>query len=58
MALSSLALDMVDIAEDGIEDNLDPACVKIFKYAHEVGMIMHAMIDAELASHMKKGKWG
>jgi len=58
MSLSALALDMVDLAEEGIEDNLDPACVKIFNYAREVGSILHNKIDAELAGHMKKGKWG
>ncbi len=58
MSVSSLALDIVDLAEEGIEDNLDPGCVKIFNYAREVGVILHNMIDAELAGHMKKGKWG
>ena len=58
VSLSALALDMIDIAEEGIEDNLDPGCVGVFKYAMDVGMKLHNMIDAELAGHMKKGKWG
>ena len=58
IALSSLAVDMVEIAEDGIEDNLDPACVGVFKFARDAGTKLHNMINAELAGHMKKGKWG
>jgi rubredoxin len=58
MALSTLLGDVVGLAEEGIEDNLDPACVKIFTKARDTGMILINSINAELASHMKKGKWG
>jgi len=58
MMLSSLALDIMDIAEEGVEDNLDPNCVKVFEYAHSVCNVIKNMVDAELAGHMSKGKWG
>lgn len=58
MALSTVLKDVVDIAEEGIDDNLDPPCVKIFSQAKETSEILIGSINAELAGHMKKGKWG
>jgi len=58
IALLPLLEDMVDMAEEGIKDNLDPGCLKIFTRAKEVGEILIGSINAELAGHMKKGKWG
>jgi len=58
MALYSILEQVADIAEDGIDDNLDPACVKIFKQAQEQADILQQSIKAELQGHMKKGKWG
>jgi len=56
--LYSLLDQVVALAEDGIDDNLDPGCVKIFKQAQEQGEILQQSIKAELQGHMKKGKWG
>ncbi len=58
LELLPLLEDMVDIAEEGIEDKLDPGCVKIFTKAKEVGEVLIGSVNAELAGHMKKGKWG
>ena len=58
MALYSILEQVADIAEDGIDDNLDPACVKIFRQAQEQADILQQSIKAELQGHMKKGKWG
>jgi len=58
MTLANLLTDMMDISEEGIEDNLDPACVKIFTKASEFSAMLLGSINAELAGHMKKGKWG
>ena len=49
---------MMDLAEDGIDDNLDPDCVKVFQRALDQAEILQQSIKAELQSHMKKGKWG
>jgi len=46
------------IAVDGIEDNLDPAFVKIFERARKDAQELRASIKAELAGHMSKKKWG
>jgi hypothetical protein len=58
MALSTVLGDVAEIAEEGIDDNLDPPCVKIFTQAKEMSQILIGSIKAELAVHMKKGKWG
>jgi ERCC4-related helicase len=49
---------VADIAEEGIDDNLDPACVKIFTKAVDQAEILMQSIKAELEGHRKKGKWG
>ena len=58
MTMANLLTDMADIAEEGIEDNLDPNCVKIFTQARDFAVMLTSSIHAELAGHMKKGKWG
>uniref|UniRef100_A0A7J3Z8F4 Rubredoxin n=1 Tax=Ignisphaera aggregans TaxID=334771 RepID=A0A7J3Z8F4_9CREN len=49
---------LVEIAEKGIQDNLDPPCVKIFTEEKEFALNTMQKIKAELEAHMKKGKWG
>ena len=58
MQLFTLLEQVMDVAEDGVDDNLDPNCVKIFKQAMEQAEILQQSIKAELQSHMSKGKWG
>ncbi len=58
MQLALLMEQVMDVAEDGIDDNLDPACVKIFKQALAQAEIIQQSVKAELQGHMKKGKWG
>jgi hypothetical protein len=58
MQLSLLLEQVMDVAEDGIDDNLDPGCVKIFKRAMEQADVLQQSVKAELQGHMNKGKWG
>lgn len=58
MQLYILLEQVLDVAEDGIDDNLDPGCVKIFERASEQAQILQQSIKAELQAHMNKGKWG
>lgn len=58
MQLYLLMEQVMDLAEDGIDDNLDPGCVKIFKQALGQAEILQQAIKAELQGHMNKGKWG
>jgi hypothetical protein len=56
--LLSLLDQMMDLAEDGIDDNLDPGCGKIFRRTLDQAEMLQQSIKAELQSHMHKGKWG
>lgn len=58
MELYNVLQEVEDIAEAGIEDDLDPGCVAIFNKAKEQAVFLRKMIAAELEIHMKKGKWG
>ncbi len=58
MQLYLLMEQVMDMAEDGVDDNLDPGCVRIFKRALEQAEIVQQSIKAELQGHMNKGKWG
>lgn len=54
----SLLGRVVELAEAGAKDNLDPGCVKIFNEEVEAAKLFMQKIKAELETHMKKGKWG
>jgi hypothetical protein len=58
MGLATILEQVIDLADDGIDDNLDPNCVRIFKQAAEQAQILQQSIKAELQGHMNKGKWG
>jgi hypothetical protein len=58
MQLFATLEQVIEIAEDGIDDNLDPNCVKIFTRALEQAEVLQQSIKAELQGHMNKGKWG
>jgi hypothetical protein len=58
MQLFLLMEQVMDVAEDGIDDNLDPGCVKVFKRAMSEAEIIQQSVKAELQGHMGKGKWG
>jgi predicted nucleic acid-binding Zn-ribbon protein len=58
MSLYAILEQVMDVAEDGIDDNLDPNCVKIFRRAMAEAEILQQSIKAELQGHMNKGKWG
>ncbi len=56
--LVGLLCQAKEIAKRGIEDDLDPGCVKIFREVEQFADEMQRKIFAELATHMSKGKWG
>ena len=58
MHLSLLLEQVMDLAEDGLDDNLDPSCASIFRQAGEQAEVLQQAIKAEMQSHVKKGKWG
>lgn len=46
------------IAQKGVDDNLDPGCLKIFKESVAFAEEMKRKILAEIEVHVGKGKWG
>lgn len=57
MELINLAAAMIELAERGIEIDLDPACVKVFEKTIASAWNIKGQCKAELQGHMKKGKW-
>ncbi|MGB4337257.1 MAG: rubredoxin [Bacillota bacterium] len=56
--LITLMGEVIELAEAGLEDALDPPCVALFKYAKEQAWIIRQASRAEIRGHMNKGKWG
>lgn len=56
--LITLMGEVLCLAEKGIEDNLDPPCVDIFKKAKDAAWSLRQMSKAEIQGHVGKGKWG
>ncbi len=46
------------VADAGIEDNLDPGCLRTFTKAKEVARLVRQFSVAEIQIHVNKGKWG
>jgi hypothetical protein len=46
------------IADAGIEDNLDPGCLRTFTKAKEAARLVWQFSVAEVRVHVNKGKWG
>jgi rubredoxin len=58
MELFSLLNKISEISQKGVNDALDEPCVAIFSKAIEQSKILRQMIEAEIETHQKKGKWG
>ena len=56
--LYALLEQVLDLAEEGVDDNLDPQCVRTFSRAADQADVLLQTIKSELKNHMKKGKWG
>jgi len=57
MQIVRLAEKIISLSEEGIEINLDPPCVALFKDAVKEATIIKQRSKAEMAGHMSKGKW-
>ncbi len=57
MEIIGFAMKISELAKEGIEINLDPPCVALFKQAVEEAGIIKNRSKAELAGHMGKGKF-
>jgi len=56
--LIDLARQIESACKQGIEDNLDPGCVDVFKKSLESCYVMMKLSMTEMQGHMGKGKWG
>jgi rubredoxin len=57
MEIVTLAERIAALAREGIEIDLDPPCVALFKDAIAETYIIKQRSIAEMEGHMKKGKW-
>lgn len=57
MELVLLAATIADLCAEGIELDLDPACVDDFVKARDEAWTIKQRAKAELETHMQKGKW-
>lgn len=58
MELAAALEQIIGLAEEGQEINLDPGCYKIFTSAIETATVLRQRIKAEIQTHISKGKWG
>lgn len=58
MKLESIMNKALALSEEGLKDNLDPACVLLFNRVKADAGTIKQMVKAEIQSHMNKGKWG
>jgi predicted nucleic acid-binding Zn-ribbon protein len=58
MDLTHLLTKVLEIAEAGIEDNLDPGCLNVFQKAKKAAWEARQMSKAEIVVHINKQKWG
>lgn len=57
MEIVTLAGRIATLAQEGIEIDLDPPCVALFKDAIQESWVIKHRSKAELEGHMKRGKW-
>ncbi len=57
MEIITLAAKIQELAKEGIEINLDPPCVALFKDAIAETRVIKQRSKAEIEGHMKRGKW-
>ena len=57
MEIIKLSMKIKDLAKEGIDINLDPPCVALFKQAHDEAWIIKQRSKAEIAGHVARGKW-
>jgi rubredoxin len=58
MQLYLLLEQVLDVAEDGIDEDLDRGCVTIFEEALLIAEPLQQAIKAEMAAHVSQHKWG
>ena len=57
MEICNLAMKIYDLATEGIEIDLDPPCVDLFKKAKDEAWILKQRSKAEIEGHVSRSKW-
>jgi rubredoxin len=57
MEIVNLAERIAELAKEGIDIDLDPPCLALFKDAIKETWVIKQRSKAEMEGHMKKGKW-
>ncbi|MBU2700067.1 hypothetical protein Ga0466249_001159 [Sporomusaceae bacterium BoRhaA] len=57
MEIITLIDNIIALSQEGIDLNLDPACVSAFNQALNEGYIIKQRSKAEIENHISKGKW-
>lgn len=58
MQLHLLLEQVQDVAEDGLDEELDPGCARVFGEAALAAERLQPMIKAEIQAHVGQGRWG
>ena len=58
MSFIGMVQTLGELCGEGIEDNLDPTCVTLFKKGQQAAMELGQAAKAEMQAHVNKGKWG
>ena len=57
MEIIKLAMQIKELAKEGIKINLDPPCVSVFTKAHDEAWVIKQRSKAEIAGHVGRGEW-
>ena len=57
MEIIKLTMKIKELAKEGIDINLDPPCVALFKQAQDEAWVIKQRSKAEIAAHIGKSKW-
>ena len=57
MELVTLAMQIEKLAQEGIEIDLDPPCVLLFKQAKNEARVIKQRCKAEIEGHVSRNKW-
>lgn len=53
----NMADSIIALCDEGIDDNLDPMCVKAFTKSKDLAWQIKQLCKAELGNHVRKEKW-
>ena len=56
--LIALLMKVSEVAQKGVDDNLDPRCFQIFTQAKEMADLIAQRSRTEIQTHVGKSKWG